>query len=293
MKVGGHSMVAPLRTVLLKHPRQAYRSQGSIDGQWEALNYRAACDFEAAIAEFDLLAKALEAAGTEVVFLPEHADTGLDSIYAHDPCFTTDAGLVLGSMGKDARRGEPGALAEWCRENDVPIAGSIESPGKLEGGDCVWVDERTVAVGRGYRTNAAGIEQLSSILGGEVEVVEVHLPHWNGPTDVMHLMSSLSMLADDLALVHRPLLPVPFLEWLAARDIELLDVPGDEYAAMGCNVLALAPRVALTLDGVPETAALLERRGVDVHTYPGDEISRKGGGGPTCLTRPLFRVAGG
>ena len=283
-------MVAPLRTVLVKSPEQAYRSQQAIDEQWKPLNYHAACDFDAAVDEFTLLTKALTSSGADVVLLPEHAGTGLDSIYTHDPGFVTDAGLVIGEMGKAARAGETAALADWCNANDVPIAGRIEPPGKLEGGDCVWIDPGTVAVGRGYRTNRIGINQLRAILGGYVEVVEVPLPHWNGPDDVLHLMSNLSMLDDDLALIHRRLLPVTFVEWLENRAIELVEVPTAEYPSMGCNVLALGPRRALMLEGLPSTAALLESHGVEAATYPGNEISRKGEGGPTCLTRPLLRA---
>jgi N-dimethylarginine dimethylaminohydrolase len=193
-------------------------------------------------------------------------------------------------MGKATRASEP-AAQERAFESiaSVRICGRIEAPGTLEGGDVVWFDAKTIVVGRGYRTNADGIRQLRALLGPGVEVVEVPLPHWRGRDDVMHLMSLLSPVADDLGVVYSPLLPVPFREWLLARGMRLVEVPDSEFESMGTNVLALAPRRCLMLTGNPRTRAALEQAGCEVHEYEGDEISVKGAGGPTCLTRPLVR----
>jgi N-dimethylarginine dimethylaminohydrolase len=170
------------------------------------------------------------------------------------------------------------------------VLGAITGEGRLEGGDVVWFDDRTVAVGRGYRTNDEGIRQLRTLVGEAVdEVVVVPLPHWKGAEDVFHLMSILSPIDDDLALVYAPLLPVPFREWLLARGIKFVEVPESEFDSMGCNVLALAPRKCLALAGNPLTRERLEAEGVEVREFVGREISRKGGGGPTCLTRPIVR----
>jgi N-dimethylarginine dimethylaminohydrolase len=172
----------------------------------------------------------------------------------------------------------------------MPVCGRIESPGRIEGGDVIWLDARTFVVGRGYRTNAEGIRQLRTILGRNVDVVEVPLPHWRGQQDVMHLMSLISPVDHDLAVVYSPLLPVPFREWLLDRGIRFVEVPDDEFETMGTNVLALAPGRCLMLRGNPRTRAALERAGADVAEYAGTEISVKGAGGPTCLTRPLERL---
>jgi N-dimethylarginine dimethylaminohydrolase len=171
----------------------------------------------------------------------------------------------------------------------LPIAGRIEGEGRLEGGDLLWFDERTCAVARGYRTNDEGIRQLKALLGSGVEVVTVPLPHYRGPEDVFHLMSIISPLDADLALVHSPLMPVPFREWLLGRGIELVEVAEEELDTLGCNALALAPRRCLTAAGNPQTRARLEAAGCEVLTYAAEEISLKGQGGPTCLTRPLVR----
>jgi N-dimethylarginine dimethylaminohydrolase len=173
-------------------------------------------------------------------------------------------------------------------EAGVPIAGRLEAPATAEGGDTIWLDEGTLLVGRGYRTNEAGIAALEELLPG-VEIVRFDLPHHHGAGEVMHLMSFLSPLADDLAVVYLPLMPVRLVELLQEREIELVEVPDEEFESMGPNVLALAPRVALALEGNDETRRRLERAGVDVRVYKGDHISRLGDGGPTCLTRPLLR----
>jgi N-dimethylarginine dimethylaminohydrolase len=191
-------------------------------------------------------------------------------------------------MGKAARRSEPAAQQRFFESIGVPIHGAITGEGRLEGGDVTWIDDRTLAVGRGYRTNDEGIRQLRALVDGCVdELLVVPLPHYRGPADVFHLMSIISPIDRDLMLVYSPLMPVPFREALVAREVQLVEVCEDEFETMGCNVLAVAPRTCVMLSGNPETRARLERAGATVHEFDGREISAKGAGGPTCLTRPL------
>jgi N-dimethylarginine dimethylaminohydrolase len=211
-----------------------------------------------------------------------------DAIYAYDPLLVGDEGAVLLRPGKDGRLREPAALAADLERVGVPVAARIEAPGTIDGGDTLWLDRDTLLVGRGYRTNAAGVDQLAAAFP-DAEVLSYDLPHWNGRGEVMHLMSLISPLADDLALVYPRLAPVRLLELLGERGIETVEVPDEEFETMGPNVLALGPRRALALEGNDETRRRLETAGVEVLTYRGDEISRKGDGGPTCLTRPILR----
>jgi arginine deiminase len=289
-EIGSPSEVAPIRRLLLKTPKDAFVGERQIEAQWRDLRYTARPDLKRAVAEHERLVGLLRSPETELLFLPADESTGLDSIYVRDAVVVSARGAILCSMGKAQRRGEPDASGRFFERNGIPIAGRIEGEGRLEGGDVVFLDERTVAVGQGYRTNAEGIRQLRAILADEVdEVVTVPLPHWNGPEDVLHLMSLLSPIDIDLLLVRSRLLPAPFRQWLLARGAELLEVPDDEFATMGCNVLALAPGRCLMLEGNPGTRRLLEKAGCEVLTYDGREISFKGSGGPTCLTRPLLR----
>lgn len=288
-EVTSQSEVGRLRRVLLKTPSAAFLGDAEIGTQWRGLNFLSPPDFKAAVAEYETLLGVLEAHGVEPYFLPAHPDTGLDSIYVRDAAILTDAGSILCRMGKPARRGEPQASALGLADAQVQIRGAITAPGTIEGGDVVWLDPRTLAVGRGYRTSAEGIRQLRSLLPDGVEVVEVPLPHWRGPEDVFHLMSMLSPVDRDLMLVYSPLLPVPFRELLLERGCSLVEVPPEEFDSMGCNVLALGPGVCLMLEGNPITRRRLEAAGAEVICYRGDEISNKGCGGPTCLTRPLLR----
>lgn len=284
------SDTAPLRRVLLKHARHAFVDQSRVDAQWASLHFLECPDFPGACAESDGFAALLDRLGVEVVWMPP-GDVGLDSLYVRDASVVGDGGAILCSMGKEARRAEPAALEAAYRALGVPVLGRIEGEGRLEGGDVAWLGRRTVAVGRGYRTNDEGIRQFTALLGDAVdEVVVVPLPHWNGPTDVFHLMSVISPVADDLALVYSPLLPVPFRERLLARGMGLVEVPDEEFDTLGCNVLAVAPRRVVAAGGSPETRRRLEAAGVEVHVYAGAEISVKGCGGPTCLTRPLERA---
>jgi N-dimethylarginine dimethylaminohydrolase len=190
-------------------------------------------------------------------------------------------------MGKAERATEPAAQENALDGLGFMIAGHITAPGTLEGGDVIWLDDETVAVGRGYRTNADGIRQLRALVGESVDVVEVPLPHWHGQSDVMHLMSLISPIDRDLVVVYSRLLPVPFREWLLERGMRLVEVPDQEFETMGTNVLALAPRRCLMLEGNPLTRRAIEQSGCEVLEYEGSEISVKGAGGPTCLTRPV------
>ena len=285
------SDVGPLRRIVLMSARDAFSSQPEIDGLWQGLNFTGPPDFELAVEEHEQLLETLPGFGIETVFLP-HADEGtLDAIYVRDASVATDRGIILCSMGKEARRAEPAAQGAQFRAWGVPILGEIGGLGRLEGGDVAWIDERTLAVGRGYRTNDEGIRQFRALLGDAIDdLIVVPLPHWRGPHDVFHLMSIFSPLDRDLALVYSPLIPVPFREELLGRGFGLVEVADEEFETMAANALAVAPRRCLLVEGNPRTRARLEEAGVQVTEYRGREISLKGGGGPTCLTRPLERL---
>lgn len=286
--IAGMSEVLPLRSVLLKRPEDAFPDTRRLDDEWRELAWTGRPDAAIAARQHEAFA-ALLARSAEVLYLPRDAATGLDSIYVRDAVVLSPRGAILCRMGKPARGGEPGAAGRFFAQAGIAVAGRIKEPGLLEGGDLVFLDKRTVAVGQGYRTNAEGIRQLGAILGASFEVVPVPLPHWNGPGDVLHLMSLLSPIDADLVLAHSRLLPAPFRQGLVARGVRILEVPHEEFDAMGCNVLALAPKRCLMLDGNPRTRALLETAGCEVIVYDGSDISGKGSGGPTCLTRPLQR----
>jgi N-dimethylarginine dimethylaminohydrolase len=290
-----------LTSVVVKHVRDAFVDTQTIAAQWKTLNYTAPPDVARAIDQHDRLIDILRSSGATVHELPCDAQTTLDSIYVRDASIVSPAGSILCAMGKAERATEPAAQAKAFDRFGFAIAGRITAPGTLEGGDLIWLDEKTLAVGRGYRTNAEGIRQLRALVGASAEVVEVPLPHWHGQSDVMHLMSLISPIDRDLAVVFSRLLPVPFREWLLEREIRLVEVPDVEFETMGTNVLALAPRRCLMLTGNPRclmltgnplTRRLLEQSGCEVLEYEGSEISVKGAGGPTCLTRPLVRSSG-
>lgn len=282
--------VGRLRRVLLKHARDAFRSPDDIAREWQSLNFTAPPDLDRAIGEYEIFAATLADRGARVEMLPLQRDVSLDSIYVRDASVVCDRGIILCRMGKAARGGEPRAQEACFRALGVSILGAIEPPGTLEGGDVVWLGPRTLAVGRGYRTNDDGIRQLRTLLGDAIdELIVVPLPHWRGHGDVFHLMSIISPVDRDLAVVYAPLLPVPFRERLVDIGLSFVEVPDAEFESMGANVLAIAPRQCVMVAGNPQTRARLERAGAEVIDYEGREISVKGGGGPTCLTRPLLR----
>jgi dimethylargininase len=279
---GCQSQTAVLRRVLVRAPR------AEDCARWREFGWRGEPDPVAIAAEHEAFAAELADFGAEVVFAEEPLPGALDAIYACDPALVADAGAILLRPGKELRRDEPEALGRDLERAGVPVTARIEAPALAEAGDTLWLDERTLLVGFGYRTNEAGAEALRRALPG-VDVLTFDLVHYRGPGEVLHLLSFVSPLDADLALVYPPLAPTRLLQLLAERGVRTVEVADEEYDSLGCNVLALGPRVALALDGNPKTRRRLERAGVNVRVYNGEELSLKGDGGPTCLTRPLLR----
>ena len=279
---GCPSMTAPLRRVLLRAPRADDLRL------WREYGWRAEPDPVAIAREHEALCELLAGTGTEVVLAEAELEGDPDAIYVYDPTLIADGGAILLSPGKAGRRGEPETLGADLQRAGVPVAGRLEGTALAEGGDLIRLDERTLLAGLGYRTNQRGVDALQRLTG--LDVVSFDLPHWHGEGEVMHLLSLLSPLADDLVVAYPPLLPTRLAQLLGDRGVEIVPVPDEEFGSMGSNVLALAPRVALVVEGNPETRRRLERAGVDVLVYEGVELS-KGDGGPTCLTCPLLRAA--
>ena len=281
-RYGGQTMWAPLRRVLVRPP------EAEAAAAWQTFGWHREPDLARIAAEHEAFRALLADAGADVVVGRTPVPLSPDAVYTYDPAIVTDRGAILLRPGKAGRRVEVDAMATDLTEAGVPILARLEAPALAEGGDTVWLDERTLAVGIGYRTNEAGIEAIRRALP-DVEVLAFDLPYLNGPAEVLHLMSLVSPLDADLALVYLPLMPVRLVQLLEERGVQLVDVPEDEFLTMGPNVLALAPRVALALAGNAVTKQRLEEAGVEVRVYEGDELSRLGDGGPTCLTRPLWR----
>jgi N-dimethylarginine dimethylaminohydrolase len=280
---GGQNMTETLRRVLVRPPRAAGFAT------WREYGWRAEPDVRKLVEEHESFCNALAAGGAEVVPAETPLPTDPDAIYVFDPAIVSDSGAIVLRPGKEGRLVEMDAIAADFEQAGVPIAARLDAPASADGGDTIWLDESTLLVGRGYRTNDDGIQALRAALSG-VDVLAFDLPHQHGSDVVLHLLSLLSPLDDDLVVAYLPLLPVRLVQLLQELEIEIVEVPDDEFETMGANVLALAPRVALALEGNDETRRRLEAAGVDVSVYRGDEISRKGDGGPTCLTRPLLRT---
>ena len=285
-RFGGHSMTARLRRVLVRAPAPPANAD-----DWRRFGYPRPVDVAGSEGEHAAFRALLTSEGVEVIDGGPDPAGHLDAMFAYDPSFMTDQGAILLRMGKPERLGETVLHARDYEALGIPILGRIEEPGTVEGGDALWLDERTLAVGRGYRTNDEGIDQLAAILAEiDVEVVRVALPHWRGPAECLHLMSLLSPVAADLAVAYPPLMDTAFMELLVDRGWRLIEVPDEEFETLGCNVLALGPGRCLVIDGNPVTRARLEEAGCETISYRGEEISLNRAGGPTCLTRPIWRA---
>lgn len=281
---GSQSMVAPLQTVLVKRPGIAF---GQADP--EKWHYTERPDLLLAQQEHDAFVNTLHGSGIEVVYHDEELPAHADAIFVHDPVIIADQGAIILSMGKALRRGEEGAMAAVLEKMGVPIHYRLHGEALAEGGDLLWLDEQTLAVGQGFRTNSEGLRQLREALP-DVEIIPVQLPYFDGEDACLHLMSFISMVDHDLAVVYLPLMPVPFYQLLKKRGFRMVEVSDEEFLTMGPNVLALAPGKCVMLQHNPLTKAALEAAGCEVTLYRGDEISLKAEGGATCLTRPILRM---
>jgi N-dimethylarginine dimethylaminohydrolase len=288
--MSAHSESGKLKSLFIKKAASAFIDDAHISKHWEALNYLGKPDINIALEEYNAFEQILKDNGAEVLYLPQDDTVNMDSIYCRDAAIATDKGMIICNMGKEGRINEPAAEQRAFEANGIPVLGVITAPGTVEGGDVAWLDNKTLAVGHTYRTNEEGIRQLKALLAPlGVSVMSVPMPHYKGPSDVFHLMSVLSPVDSNLAVVYSPLIPIVFRNELIARGYDLVEVPDEEFDSMGCNVLALAPRVCLMVQGNPITKSRLEKAGCKVIEYKGAEISVKGGGGPTCLTRPVMR----
>lgn len=283
-RFGAQSMTAPLQDVLVKRPGAAFG--GAFDDP--AHGFLGPVDLAVAQREHDVFVEVLANLGPRVHVLETECDSP-DLVYTFDPLLVSDRGAIALRPGKPNRLVEAGILEGWTTRAGIPTAGRIHAPGTLEGGDTFWLRPDLLCIGRTLRTNDEGARQLGAIVGGDVRVFDV--PYWRGPTELIHLLSVISPVADDLAVVYLPLLPVGLWQLLGDLGVRLLEVSDEEFPTLGCNVLALRPGVVILAEGNPQIAAALSRAGCDVHTYPATQIGVNGSGGPTCMTRPILRSA--
>ena len=282
---GSQSMIAPLRKVLVKRPDKYF---GNADpAKW---HYTSRPNLTVARKEHDTFVSLLRQAGADVIYHDEPQPNQADALYVFDPVIITDQGAVILRMGKDLRRGEEIPMARCLEALGIPVYYSLHGQALAEGGDLLWLDYDTLAVGLGFRTNAEGLRQLKEALSRlDVNVMPVELPYFTGPDACLHLLSLISIVDHNMAVIYKPLLSVPFWEYLKAHGFQFIEVPEEEFKTMGPNVLATAPGNCIMLEGNPITRKRLEKAGCRVSTYSGKEISLKAEGGPTCLTRPILR----
>ena len=287
---GSQAMSSRLARVLMRRPGKSLLAADA--GEW---HYGPTFHAERAVAQYEKFTALVEKSGAEILWMEDAGDGLADSMFTHDPSLMTDEGAIILRMGKRLRVPEGKLHEDAYKDAGIPILGRIKAPGTVEGGDCVWVDSKTLAIGRGVRSNQAGIEQMQEILKPlGVTVLGFDLPLWQGEEACLHLMSVISPLADDLALVHAPLLPAAFYQLLRERGIRLIVAPAEEFAAsngLNLNVLPTSPKKVIMVDGFPLTRAAMEAEGCEVETFEADALCIACEGGPTCLTRPVLRVA--
>ena len=289
--VNGHSMVDRLQRVLVCPPHSAGWDTSAAATRWRELGFAHAPDFEKAKGQHDELFRQLQAAGAEVAHLPVSSTLTLDAVYTHDPSFATDYGMVVMNPGKANRVAEAAQHRKFYQTLGISMLGEITPPGATEAGDMIWLDAKTLLIGLGYRTNAAGIAQMRALLAPKgVEVISAPLPYGPGPSACLHLMSLISFLDEQTAVVDLPWLAVETVEMLKSRAYRFVEIDYSERDTLACNILSLGEKRLLALEENQKTNQKLRQAGFDVRTFPGSELCVNGSGGPTCLTRPLLRL---
>jgi N-dimethylarginine dimethylaminohydrolase len=308
-------MVGALQRVLVCSPKTAGWNRPETASDWPDLGFHHAPDFAIAQSQHEALCRELTAVGAAIIELAAAPDLSLDAVYSHDASLATDFGLIVMRPGKANRvfegqhqaafcshlsgngtnRVETGAFARPASdasalEFSIPTLGEIVAPGTTEAGDILWLDSKTLLIGHGYRTNAAGIAQMRAMLSPKgVQVLSAPLPYGPGPSACLHLMSLISLLDEQTALVDLPWLAVETVELLQSRGFKFIQIDDSERDTLACNVLALGNMRLLAIEENHKTNARLRDAGFDVRTFAGSELCINGSGGPTCLTRPLLR----
>lgn len=291
LRFNGHSITGALERVLVCSPRSAGWDQPDRLNRWQELDFRHAPNFAIAQSQHEALCRELQTADAEILELPPSPDLSLDAVYTHDASLPTDHGLIVMRPGKDNRVAEGTRHAAFCATLQIPMLGAIDPPGTTEAGDILWLDSKTLLIGRGYRTNAHGIQQMRNLLAPKgVGILSAPLPYGHGPSECLHLMSLISLLDEHTALVDLPCLAVETLELLESRGFKFIEIDGTERETLACNVLALGNHRLLAIEENHNTNARLRQAGFDLRTFPGSELCINGSGGPTCLTRPLLRA---
>jgi len=290
MLYGCQSMTKQIQKVVLKHPVHAFLSEENLKKSWEKYNYLEQPNYEKVLEEYKTFERLISENVKEVLYLPESKEVGLDSIYTHDSVKITRLGSIFFNTGKKLRREEAFEMEKLLENNGVPTLGKIKSPGKMEGGDVLWIDDDTVAIGLGYRTNQEGVNQFKELTKNFIKTyIIVPMPHGEGEGACLHLMSVISMINEKLAVVYSKYMPIFFRQLLIGKGIELIEVDDNEYDYLGSNVLALSPNKCIIVEGNPKVEKALRDNGCEVLTYPGKNLSYYGTGGPTCLTCPVYR----
>ncbi|MCK9217450.1 MAG: arginine deiminase family protein [Firmicutes bacterium] len=291
MSVGSQSMVDKIQTVVIKHARDAYISQEYLEDNWKKWGFFSCPDYEKCVKEYNEFEKIIKKLIPDVKHMPKDEEAGLDSIYSHDSVKFTKKGAIILNMGKATRKNEPKSMKSYLESINVPILGEITGHGTVEGGDVLWLEDNKVAIGRGYRTNDEGIKQFKELVKDLVDdVIVVPMPHGNNEEECLHLMSVISPIDKDLAVVYSRYMPVFFRQMLISKGIKLIEVIDEEYMPLGTNVLTVEPRKVVLMKGNQDIKEKLLNEGVEVYEYEGKHISLPGNGGATCMTAPLYRV---
>jgi dimethylargininase len=286
---GVSSMTAQLQRVALRKPGTAM-----LEADANLWHYGPTFDRHKVADQHAAFASLVKNHGAEILWMEDDNPDISDAVFTYDASLMTPAGAILMNPGKQLRKGEQELHRQFYQRQGIPVVGEISGEGTNEAGDTLWLDDKTLVVGRGFRTNQAGIDQLTSILADQgVQVHAFDLPVFQGASACLHLMSLVSPVDTRAAVINELLFPVALYQLMLSMGYQLIALPADEYEAsstLSGNILALAPGECIMIDGFPETRRAIEAAGVNVQVFDGDALCIGCEGGPTCMSRPVLRA---
>jgi dimethylargininase len=287
MNFGVSSMVLPLKKVALLRPGASL-----LEADINKWHYSNIFNPDKVQGIYNNFVNLLTDEGVEIFWIEENTNIA-DAIFTYDASMMTKSGAILMSPGKELRKGEQNIHRNFYKHNNIPIIGEITGKATAEAGDTLWLDDNSLIVGKGFRTNQEGVNQIKEIMKPlQVDVFQFDIPVYMGTEACLHLMSLISLVDHRKALVYSPLLPVSLFKLLEEKGFTLINAPEDEFLSsqtLSTNILTISPGKCIMIDGFPKTRESLENCGISVKVFNADELCIACEGGPTCLTRPLLR----
>jgi len=251
----------------------------------EAL-YTDVIDLAKAQAEHDQMVQIYRDHDVAVHYVETNQTMPPNQLFCADLAVMTPEGAILARPASTMRAGEERWVARTLGNLGIPVLKQLTGRATFEGADLMWLDPKTVVIGRGLRTNQEAIDQISNVLAE----VSIKTYPFDLPYGTMHLMGMLRMAAEKLAFVWPRRAPHMLVSVMREHGYDVKPLPDTDEAAhnKAFNFVVLGPRKILMAAGNPKSRAFYESIGIECFLTPMDEL-KKASGAIGCMTLVLQR----